>query len=155
MAVTGPVSKERSDGLLNELPAIGPAYQALYRSLWQQSHLPVQTLALCRLRLAQLHGDHAGVSHAARDMEPGLVQALPGWPDSDAITAAEKACLGFAEVYAMDAQAITDELADAVKAHHGDSGLVMLIEALGVFDGAARLARLWDLPGDWLEEAGA
>lgn len=154
MATAGTNSSAMSKGMLGELPAIGPAYQALYRSLWQQPHLPTQTLALCRLRLAQLHGDDAGASYAAGDMEPGVVQALPDWPNSDVITAAEKACLGFAEVYAMDAQAISDDLADAVKAHHGDNGLVMLIEALGIFDGAARLARLWDLPGDW-PEAGA
>ena len=47
----------------------------------------------------------------------------------------------------MDVQAITDAQAEAVKAHFGDAGLVLLIEALGQFDGVARLRRLWPAAG--------
>ncbi len=39
------------------------------------------------------------------------------------------------------APVITDEAADAVKAHYGDAGLVLLIEALGLIDGRIRAAR--------------
>jgi hypothetical protein len=46
----------------------------------------------------------------------------------------------------MDAQALTDELAEAVKSHFGDAGLVMLVEALGILDGMTRLSLLWQLP---------
>ena len=49
-------------------------------------------------------------------------------------------------MYAMDAQSITDEQARAVQHHHGDAGLVALVEALGVFDGMTRLSLLWQLP---------
>jgi hypothetical protein len=46
----------------------------------------------------------------------------------------------------MDTQAITDELAEAVKLHVGDAGLVLLVEALGILDGRTRLSLLWQLP---------
>ncbi|MGD9598223.1 MAG: hypothetical protein AB7G76_11615 [Steroidobacteraceae bacterium] len=45
-------------------------------------------------------------------------------------------------IYGQDPQAITDELAGAVKAHFGETGLVALIEALGVIDGRIRLAMM-------------
>jgi hypothetical protein len=41
----------------------------------------------------------------------------------------------------MDAQSIGDEQADEVKAHFGEPGLVLLIEALGCIDGRIRTAR--------------
>lgn len=131
----------RSDyaGVVAELPTILPAYEALYASFWQQSHIDTQCLELCRLRLAQLHrcepewfGHACTVSAAQRE-------ALANWPGSELFSAAHRACLAFAEVYAMDAQAITDDQAEAVKSHYGDAGLVALIEALGVFDGMTRL----------------
>jgi hypothetical protein len=54
--------------------------------------------------------------------------------------------LAFTEVYAMDAQALTDTLAADVKTHFGDAGLVLLVEALGILDGMTRLSLLWQLP---------
>jgi len=134
------------DELLAELPTIGPAYEALYQSLWQQAHLPGTVLELCRLRLAQLHGSASELARSDCGLDATARQELSSWNTSTAISAAEKACLSFAEVYAMDAQALTDEHADAVKVHFGDAGLVMLVEALGIFDGLARLSLLWQLP---------
>ena len=52
----------------------------------------------------------------------------------------------------MDAQALTDELADAVKAHFGDAGLVLLVEALGILDGMTRLSLLWQLPASTAQQ---
>ncbi|MEZ5572543.1 MAG: hypothetical protein R3E64_11025 [Halioglobus sp.] len=134
------------DATMRALPEIATRFEQLYQSLWTQPHIPASTLELCRLRLAQLHRcdvewqrrDHA-VPAPKRD-------ALQHWPDDEQFSAAERACLAFTEVYAMDTQSITDQLADAVKAHHGDAGLVMLVEALGILDGMTRLSLLWQLP---------
>ena len=60
----------------------------------------------------------------------------------DRVSPSERAAVEFAEVYAMDAQAITDDLARGVVAHFGEPGLVALIEALGFIDGRIRLARM-------------
>jgi hypothetical protein len=54
----------------------------------------------------------------------------------------EVAVLSLAEVYAQDPAAITDAMADEVKAVYGDAGLIVLIEALGFIDGRIRMARL-------------
>ena len=70
---------------------------------------------------------------------------LPQWDTDPIFSPAERACLAFTEVYAMDTQALTDQHADAVKIHFGDAGLVLLVEALGILDGMTRLSLLWQL----------
>jgi acetylglutamate kinase len=52
----------------------------------------------------------------------------------------------------MDAQALTDEHAAEVKAHLGDAGLVLLVEALGILDGMTRLSLLWQLPANTAQQ---
>lgn len=130
---------------LRELPALAGSFAPLYQSLWTQPHVPASTLELCRLRLAQLHRSAADWQREDCALPAGKREALSRW-DSDArFSPAERACLAFTEVYAMDAQAITDAHADAVKAHFGDAGLVLLVEALGILDGMTRLSLLWQL----------
>jgi len=144
--VTRLVTGDSREAVLAQLPGIAPAFDTLYRALWQQQHVPAPVLELCRLRLAQLHDSAADWQRVEQPLPAGRREALRDWHRDPGFTAAERACLAFAEVYAMDAQALTDEQAEAVKAHYGDAGLVLLIEALGIFDGMARVSRLWDLP---------
>lgn len=133
------------------LAIAGPAAESfarLWRTLWRQDHLPAELLELCRLTMARLHGD-AG-EQAAANIELGGHAPSPGRRDAvlsgtalddPAFSPADKAVLLFAEYYWMDPQSITEEAADAVKAHFGEAGLVMLIEALGCIDGRIRAAR--------------
>jgi alkylhydroperoxidase family enzyme len=145
------------DATISIVPDIAEAFGALYQSLWTQPHLPVEILELCRLRLAQLH--QCTVEMLRHDCEV-LVEKrenLARWNTDIRFSDAERGCLAFTEVYAMDAQALTDEQAAAVKTHFGDAGLVLLVEALGIFDGMTRLSLLWQLPaiavpGENLEE---
>jgi hypothetical protein len=101
-------------------------------------------LELCRLRLARLHGLAAAESQARAPVDAGKRAAVlaGSYARDDRVSPAERAAIEFAEVYAMDAQAITDELAAGVVAHFGEPGLVALIEALGFIDGRLRLARM-------------
>ena len=131
------------DSVLAELPDIAAAYRRLYDSLWQQPYLPGEVLECCRLRLAMLHASAHDCTRHDFPLSEDKRTHLAGWPAHPAFEPGERACLGFTEVYAMDAQALTDELAEQVKQHYGDAGLVLLIEALGIFDGMARLNRLW------------
>lgn len=131
------------DTLMGRLPAVGEPFQRMYASLWEQSHLPPAVLELCRLRMAQLHRSATDQAQAAWPLEAEKREGLRDWHQSAAFDAAERACLELTEVYAMDALAITDDQADAVKAHYGDVGLVALIQALGVFDGLQRLGLIW------------
>ena len=137
---------------IGELPDIAAIFDALYQSLWTQPHLPPEILELCRLRLAQLHQcavemqrhDFAILAHQRNN--------LAHWNTHSSFSAAERACLAFTEVYAMDAQALTDEHAAAVKSQFGDAGLVLLVEALGILDGMTRLSLLWQLPASTAQE---
>jgi hypothetical protein len=101
-------------------------HEALWQAVWQQPYVPVRVLELCRSRLAKLHGAACGLQTRAEG----------------ATSVAECAALEFTEIYGQDPQAITDELAAAVKTHFGEAGLVALIEALGVIDGRIRLGMM-------------
>ena len=109
-------------------------HEALWQAVWQQPHIPARILELCRLRLATLHG----ATHELQAQPPSGVRADP----ESARSADERAALEFAEIYGQEPQAITDELAAAVKTHFGEAGLVALIEALGVIDGRIRLGMM-------------
>lgn len=135
--------------IVRALPDIAGPYLALEQSLWRQPHLPDDTLELCRLRLAQLHRCAVELERTEQALPQAQRAALAQWEQSEQFSAAERACLAFTEVYAMDAQALTDEHAGAVKEHFGDAGLVLLVEALGIFDGRMRITLLWQLqPGE-------
>ncbi|MCB1677998.1 MAG: hypothetical protein KDI16_04875 [Halioglobus sp.] len=131
------------DTLLGRLPGVGAPYRALFDTLWQQTHIPPAVLELCRLRMAQLHRSSTDQQQAAWPVDQRQRQALRQWPDARVFTEAERACLAFTEIYAIDALSITDEQAQAVVRHYGDAGLVALIQALGVFDGMQRLGLIW------------
>jgi alkylhydroperoxidase family enzyme len=96
--------------------------------------------------LAQLH--QCAVELQRHDCEISVAKRnnLIHWNTHSSFSTAERACLAFTEVYAMDAQALTDTLAADVKTHFGDAGLVLLVEALGILDGMTRLSLLWQLP---------
>lgn len=133
---------ERS-GLMARLPSLGGPYAGMYESLWQQDHVPPTVLELCRLRMAQLHRSATDQALSAVPVDAERRAALRDWHSSPQFSAAERACLEFTEIYAMDALSITDEQAAAVKAHYGDVGLVALVQSLGVFDGMQRLGLIW------------
>ena len=133
------------------LARAGPAadtFARLWRHLWAQPQLPEGLLELCRLTIARLHRDE--VEMAAANPLAGQRTDLAALRDlvladkahdSDAVTAGEKAVLLYAEYYWLDTSSIPDEASEAVKAHYGDAGLVLLIEALGLIDGRMRAAR--------------
>jgi alkylhydroperoxidase family enzyme len=133
------------EAIMRSLPTIGDHFAGLYQSFWQLPHIPPDILELCRLRLAQLHSSDNDQALEEQPIDPEKKANLRHWGKHEAFTSAERACLAFTEVHAMDAQAITDHQADAVKAHFGDEGLVTLVQALGVFDGMIRLGLLWGL----------
>lgn len=124
----------------------------LWARLWRQEYLPAETLELCRLLFARMHGSPAEVAAVNPMLPPtGLStarrhavlagKALEDPACSVLFTESERAILLFAEYYWLDAQSITDEAADGVKLHVGEPGLVFLIEALGLIDGRIRAAR--------------
>jgi len=122
------------------------AYDAVWETLWNQPYVPVAILELCRLRLAQLHDFQSEVAvRYALVGDAKIRSVLDGRYIGDAgFTDAELAVLEITEVYAQDPAAITDDMAERVKLHFGEPGLVCLVEALGFIEGRIRLALMFD-----------
>jgi hypothetical protein len=139
---------------LAEGGALLDAYDAVWDALWTQPYIPAEALELCRLRLAQLHGAKA---ETALRVVPAIPEeqirlVLAGRYEGSAdFSSLERAVLELAEVYAQDPSAITDAMADEIKRHVGEPGLVCLVEALGFIDGRIRLALMFSA----IEAAGA
>lgn len=123
------------------------AYDAVWDALWTQPYIPADILELCRLRLAQLHGAKAEMALRLTSGcgEEKIRAVLAGRHEGSAdFSVLELAVLELAEIYAQDPSAITDAMADEVKRHVGEPGLVCLVEALGFIDGRIRLALMFD-----------
>jgi hypothetical protein len=148
--VTAPTSPTSLELDLKLALAGEPAasFARLSGSLWQQPYVTAELLELCRLTLARLHRDEieiAAVNPRVPHGQPAAARraaVLAGATyRSPAFSPAEKAVLLFTECYALDAQSITDEVAQQAKDQLGEPGLVFLIEALGCLDARIRAAR--------------
>ncbi|MFK7733471.1 MAG: hypothetical protein AB8B48_17760 [Pseudomonadales bacterium] len=139
------VNEDRPVGSLSDWLAqhseLSPLYADFRQSFGALSQLPADVLRLCRIRMAQLHSLPTNSGDAAVGQE--LAKAVSLWSNNSQFSSSEKACLAFAEVYAIDVHAITDAQADAVKEYFGEPGLVALVQALGVFYAEVRLCKLW------------
>jgi alkylhydroperoxidase family enzyme len=134
---------EQAFGLRPDLLAAWRDFAAL---LWDRGLLDPTLLELCRRRIGELHG--AACPAVAADptrLPERKVAELARWWESDAYSETERACLRFAEQFAIDAKGITDAEAVAVTGALGDAGTVAFVEALAIFDGFARFARILEL----------
>jgi alkylhydroperoxidase family enzyme len=147
MTTRQPTIADEVATLLSAGGEMAQCFDRAWDSVWQQPHVPATVLELCRLRLARLHGLGAAEAESRVAVDAGKRDSvLAGSYARDArVSPAERAAIGFSEVYAIDAQAITDDLATAVVGHFGEPGLVALIEALGFIDGRLRLTRMLPL----------
>ncbi len=126
------------------LPELSQALEAYAGSFWGLSEIPSSTLALCQLRVDQLHASDQPSKRLAKHVADEQMEHLSQWPTHSAFSDGERAALAFTEMYVMDVAAITDEQADAVKAVYGEAGLVALIHVLGLFYAQARSNKLWE-----------
>jgi alkylhydroperoxidase family enzyme len=104
-------------------------------------------LELCRLRIAELHGARHPLSvrtpeAQAAGLDEAKLARLGEWWKQPGFTPLERACLRFAEQFALDPGAMSDEEARPVIEALGDAGAVAFIEALAIFDGFARFCRM-------------
>ena len=133
----------RAFALRPELFAAWSDFAALF---WRRRLVEPVVLELCRLRIASMLGAREALAHRTPEArDAGLTEArialLDAWWTSDAFGDAERACLRFAEQFALDPREIADADAAAVVAALGDAGMVAFVEALAVFDGFARFER--------------
>lgn len=150
------MNKSFSQTLL-QCPELEQCFHEFHRSVWQQPHVSVEVLELCRLRIAQLLSAELDMSvrysPAAACIAEQKISQLAYYYRSDDFSALEQACIQLAECFVMDPATITDEMAAAVIAELGDAGYVALLEACGLFDGFSRFRLLLNcsvLDGDYV-----
>lgn len=127
--------------LLQLRPDLAERY-ATFRNLIHDEHLvdPV-VLELCRLRIAAMLGDDgaAAAPTPGVDVPAELVGSLASWPTDPQFSPLFKAALGLAELFVIDAHAVSDEQIAQLESHLGADGVVALTTALGLFDGESRM----------------
>lgn len=138
---------ERAFALRPELFAAWRDFASLF---WTRGLVDPVVLELCRLRIAGMLGARfplATRTAEARDagLDEARIAALDSWWTSDRFDDTERACLRFAEQFALDPKGISDADAAAVVEALGDAGLVAFVEALAIFDGFARFARFLEV----------
>lgn len=125
-------------GLRPELAELVDTYLA---QAWADND-PV-ILELCRLRIAQLHGDEAQQrlrhdSAARAGLTEDKIADLARYVDSPHYSEHERACVSYAEQYVIDVHGIADADAARVKQRMSDGEFVAFTVALGLFDGFGR-----------------
>jgi len=139
-AGSGPVSQ--AFGLR---PNLFEAWQAFEALLWQDGRVDTSVLALCRLRLASMNGARVMPGSTGPALDAATLAELDAWWTSERFSPLEKACLRFAEQYALDPSGISDADAAPVTEALGAAGTVAFVEALAIFDGFTRFAAMLDL----------
>jgi alkylhydroperoxidase family enzyme len=127
-------------------PNLFAAWSDFAARLWDDGPVDPTVLELCRMRIGQLLGAICPLPRgvAAPPLAERKAAELSAWWRSDAYDETERACLRFAEQFALDARGIEDAEAGAVTGALGDAGTVAFVEALAIFDGFARFARILD-----------
>lgn len=128
-------------------PNLYQAWREFAGLFWEEGVVDPRILELCRVRIAHMHGaafplpvrrpDAAGAGLREEELAD-----LDAWWKSSVFGPTERACLGFAEQFVLDAAGISDEQAAAVREALGDPGTVAFVEALAVLDGFARFCRI-------------
>jgi len=126
----------------------------LHRESWAAVD-PV-ILELCRLRIAMLLGDQEEQARrspgaTAAGFDEAKAGELARWADSPRFSAAERACLAFAEQFVVQVSGMTEADTGAVLEHLSPAQLYGLATAILALDGHQRLrlalARVLGDPG--------
>jgi alkylhydroperoxidase family enzyme len=138
---------ERALGIRRDLFEL---HRALVAELWADGTVDPVILELCRLRVAQLHGDEGELRlryepAVAAGLDEAKVAALHDWPTSPLFSPAERTCIALAEKMTIDVHGVDDDEAAAVTAALPPDQTVALTLAIGLFDGLARFRAILDL----------
>ncbi|MBV8950847.1 MAG: carboxymuconolactone decarboxylase family protein [Actinobacteria bacterium] len=127
---------------LEQLPEVQERWQEFEATVWSGAVDPV-LLELCRLRVATLLGDEPGMglrtkAAVAAGLGEDLVDALPNWSVSPRFGPSERAALAIAELFVIDAHAVTDEMCAELLAEVGDARATALTMGIALFDATSR-----------------
>jgi alkylhydroperoxidase family enzyme len=131
------------DNVYGLLPEAYARHKALVDHIWKPGLVDPVVLELCRLRVAQIvrsPRDIAARTPAAVDagLTEDKISRLAQWPTAADYSAAERAALGFAEMYVIDPGSVTDDMTEAVKAQFTPSEIATLTTGIAVFDAISR-----------------
>jgi alkylhydroperoxidase family enzyme len=129
-------------------PNLFEAWKRFEALLWQAEGARPEIYALCRRRLAQMNGSAVLPGSPEPAIRDDKEHALSAWWTSDLFDPLERACLAFAEQYALDPSGISDEVARPVVDALGAAGTVAFVEALAIFDGFTRFCAMLDVGPD-------
>jgi AhpD family alkylhydroperoxidase len=107
-------------------------------------------IELCRLRMAQILGcDFAFAYHYAPALKAGLdeakVAAISRYHDSPLFAPRERACIEFAEQFAMQSSSISDDDVARLLEHIDPETLIYFVKALSVTDQLLRGTVAFDI----------
>jgi alkylhydroperoxidase family enzyme len=132
---------------LDQLWSLRPRFYELFMQEYNKALRRVDPviLELCRLRMAQVFECDAELAmRYLPAIEAGLTEEkivqLASYPTSPEFTERERACIGFAEQFAIQSSAITHEDCAALQQHISPHEFVYLAKALGEMD---QMQRLW------------
>jgi len=135
------------DETFGRRPNLHERWRRFESLLWTAEAAQPEIYALCRRRLAQLNGTTVLPGSPGPELEAAKVEALAEWWRSGPYTELERACLGFAEQFAIDPSGIGDDLAAPVVEALGDAGTIAFVEALAIFDGFTRFCAMLGIEG--------
>jgi alkylhydroperoxidase family enzyme len=136
------------------LPQLAQRRQRLDARAWSNASVPATLLELARLRMAQLLGAARGRPGGELELRTAAVAAgldadkaahVSSWPTDPRFTEAERAGLGLAEQFLIDAKGVRDEDVAAVRDALGDRGAVAFTVALALLEGELRAAAMLGL----------
>ena len=111
--------------------------------------LPERLIELVRLRVA-FHNQCRSCmairySSAAEEVDENLVCSLEKPQEAPDLSEAERAAIGFADLFATDHLAITDQRFDALREHFSEPEIMELMLHLALYVGMGRLAATLDM----------
>jgi alkylhydroperoxidase family enzyme len=137
---------------LDRLWSLRPRLYELFMQEYNKAvrRLDPVVLELCRLRMAQTFGSDFDLALRYQPaMEAGLTEekiaALPSYFTSPLFTARERACIAFAEQFAIQSTGITDEDCARLQEHLTPKEFVLFTKALGKLDQLQRCCAAMDV----------
>jgi alkylhydroperoxidase family enzyme len=127
---------------LGLLPAIRDRWHDFEATVWSGAVDPV-LLELCRVRVATLLRDDVGSAlrtpaAVAAGVTDNLLDELPSWPVSPRFGARERAALAIAELFVIDAHAVTDAMCAELLSNVTEAEATALTMAVALFDATSR-----------------
>lgn len=143
---------------MSRIPGVAEAVGNLTAALRGNGTLPPRLLELVRLRIAFFNQCRSCIavryeSAVADGLDEAAVCSLERPAEAANLSAAERAALRFAELFATDHLAIDDAVYDELREHFTEDQLVELGLHCAIGLGIGRLSATWDVSDDLPEAA--